>query len=57
MPTVGLHEEDAKFQRSVGDKQCSRETTKCKLKEKNYSRLYPTPALWQGYNITSAKSI
>jgi hypothetical protein len=39
---VSLHEEDDKFEHSVGQKQFSREITKCKLKGKNYSRHYPT---------------
>jgi hypothetical protein len=45
--TAGLHEEDATFEHSVGQKQFSRETTKCKLKGKSYSRHYQTPALWR----------
>jgi hypothetical protein len=50
MPFESLHKEDAKFKHAVSQKQFFGETTKCKLKRKNYFRHCPTPALRQGYN-------
>jgi hypothetical protein len=49
MPFESLHK-DAKFEHAVSQKEFFGETTKCKLKRKNYSRHCPTPALRQGYN-------